>query len=443
MKRRFRLTFLWLVTAGAGCAQSLLNYTNPLDTAGRGLSLESLSLYSAYSSRTVPPGGAVTDALGADTSVGGMASFGWRRPRANSGFNFHYGVSYNGRIVYSEWNAWNHDLSLSGYRKLGRKWSASLSLAATATNLDQMLFTPQVLGSLAAIPASMDELSQALLSGQLGNDQFASLLTGAPILQSPAMSVIYGTRMFNTSLNAGLDYQASARLSFRFSGGASRAQYMEGSWDQKRGLLPRSTSANIGAGMTYSLSPRTNFQLDAGSTRSFSNFQDAYNTTVRAGFGRRLSRRWFGQGYAGAGFIKALRSIGQLPSGLQYDGGTSLAYKTVEHSFMLSASRSISDSFGLGLAYVASLGGGWQWSRPGRSWAVSAGVSYQKMGGGSFLNLQGWSSNASFARSLNRNTRLQFTYSYLSSSVTRSINPGSLDIHGVRLSFIWTPQRAR
>jgi hypothetical protein len=45
-----------------------------------------------------------------------------------------------------------------------------------------------------AIPASFEQLVGAMLSGRFTNEQLASLLTGAPGLQVPGQTALYGTK---------------------------------------------------------------------------------------------------------------------------------------------------------------------------------------------------------------------------------------------------------
>ena len=217
---------------------------------------------------------------------------------------FTYTPSYTGRLRFSAWNALNHSLSFNASRHFGR-WKLGFSAAADLSNLSEFLFSPTVFASVAAVPGTFSDLAAAVLTGTFTNAQFASLLTGAPIVQSPARNLFFGERMFTSAAQTSLSYTPAPRLSVKLTASGSRSQHLsdnQGGVQQNSYLIPMTTSAGADLSVSYSRSPRTQLGGSVSSTRVVSTIQDVYSTTAKASLGRTMGRRWFLQLSGGVGY---------------------------------------------------------------------------------------------------------------------------------------------
>ena len=218
--------------------------------------------------------------------------------------------SYTGRLRFSAWNALNHSLSFNASRHFGR-WKLGFAAAADLSNLSEFLFSPTVFASVAAVPGTFSDLAAAVLTGTFTNAQFASLLTGAPIVQSPARNLFFGERMFTSAAQTSLSYTPAPRLSVKLTASGSRSQHLS---DNQSGaqpnsyLIPMTTSAGADLAVSYSRSPRTQVGGSVSSTRVISAIQDVYSTTAKASLGRTMGRRWFLQLSGGVGMMTPVRN---------------------------------------------------------------------------------------------------------------------------------------
>ena len=416
-----------------------------------GFHLFSAMSYTGYTTQTLPNGDfnllTGTVPLGADIQTGASASLGWTRPRPRSNISIIYSPSYTGMMRNSEWNALGHLLSFSASRKAGRKWDLGMSLNGADTNMNQFLFTPAIMSNLAATPASFEELTGAILSGRSTNEQLASVLTGAPVLESPARTTLYGNRVLSTAASISATYAHSARLSLRFGADVSRFQYLDdGQPSGTAGYLaivPRTMRATAGLGFSYSLTPLTDFGLDANSSRIASWLQDAYVTNVVAFLGRKISRRWFVQVRGGTAQITIVRETYPFPRGRQPITAGNVGYKTPTQTFMVHGGRDAADVYGAGALYTLYMGGTWRWRRPGSDWVVSSSVRQQRIYFTGSQYLDGWLISAAVFRALSRQTGVQISYAYMNNFGMYQGAARDISVHAIQLAFQWTEKVAR
>ena len=200
---------------------------------------------------------------------------------------FTYTPSYTGRLRFAAWNALNHSASFNAARQFGR-WKLSFAAAADLSNLSEFLFSPTVFASVAAVPATFSDLAAAILTGNVTNTQLASLLTGAPLVESPARNLFFGERMFTSAAQTSLAYAPSPRVSLRLDGSVNRSQHLSDNSSgltQNSYLIPRTSSASAGLDVSYSRSSQTQLGVSVNSSRVASTLQDAYSTTVTASLG--------------------------------------------------------------------------------------------------------------------------------------------------------------
>ena len=446
-----RLAFAVLAGMTAAFAQAPMD--SPALSRRGGIQLHSLATHAGYSSQAFPlDGGSVLrDAdLGWDLDVGARATFGWNRFGRQNNFSLTYTPSYTARARYSEWNTVNHALTLTAGRKAGHRWSLNLAASAMAGDLENYLFTPTVFGRVAEIPATFDELANAILAGKFTNDQLASILTGAPVLESPARVTLYGDRVLSASLRTGFSYAPTAR--WTWFGGLSGGRYQHLGDRGTTGLNPRypyavdrTTTAGADAGFSYAVSPRTQLGFQASGQRTFSTFLDGYSSTAALSLGRTLSRRWFVQLQGGAGKNILLRNIYQYSDRVQPIGGLTLGMRTSSHTLLLSHER------GLAEGYTGSAGANdvsnaaWNWRRRGQAWGLHARLGRHRLEGSGFLEVSGigainaWLGGAGVTRTLSRTLSLQTDYAYITNTARLAGAPYQLKMHHARVTMMWVP----
>src|ERR1035438_8472083 len=105
------------------------------------------------------------------------------------------------------------------------------------------------------------------------------MLTGSPVMDSPARSLLLGNRVRSYSSSLSVRYAYSPRLSFHFGGitggGEQIAQKDQNGGAQPTYVLPASVGINGGVGMSYSYSPRTQVSFDVGVNRMFNRYQSS------------------------------------------------------------------------------------------------------------------------------------------------------------------------
>lgn len=448
-----------LLTASFARAQGV---AQTLSTGGgeagpEGFHIGSVSIYGAYSSTSTPFGsglgqigsslGTTGVAAGPNYLAGISGAVGWRRTGARTIAFLSYTPSYDASIRYFTANSFNNFLSFGVIRDLSPRWTWITSGSAMTARWDQFLFSPTILGSIAGTPLTFDQLVQGLLSGKYTSGQLASILTGSPQLESPAATLLYGTRFFNSSLRTGLTYDVSGSLKLHFDATGTRTQHLKvGDLQQTNTLqtniflVPETTTASADLGATYEMSPFTFLELDAKSSRVFSRIANEYISDATVGISRVIGRRVIVQVRGGGGIINPIRSSFTVKPVSHYLAGGTLTYKTYSHTFMGSFDHTLTDSYGLG-GTAANVGSAaWNWHIPGHTWSVSSMGRYEFIQDAGIHNINGWLANAGLSRRLSTYTLMRGGYFY---GKTSGIFFGELThrpIQGVELVFTWSPQ---
>lgn len=442
-----------LVISACGSAgwaqQAVLGPSNSQGGEGprSGLQIYSTTLSTTYYGAVRPIGidsTNVQNILG-DGSIDGAVSIGWSRSRGRSSFSVMYSPMYSSRFRYSDLSALNQTLAIGFSRNLSPKWSFHFALGAVDSNFSQFLFTPTQLGSLSQLPATFDDLRSAAVGGKLTNDQLASFLTGAPSILSTSSTLLYGTRMFSSTLQTGLSYSPTPRwsLNMNFGGGHAQGLGVTGRTENIGRLVGNSSAGSLNVEAGYSLSPKTQIGTSVGLGRTFSRIQSAYNDNVSVFISRTIGRHMFVRADGGGGMLMPIGQ--QAGKRLNYIGGATVGYKTFAHTLLFSYERAITDPYGSGLGNTfITKNGTWSWNRPGRSWWVQSSIEQSQLNalvqGG---HVGSWMAMAGFGRRLT--SQLAFSTQY---GVGR-LGSKSLVVHGVpyqlsqsgfRLSLIWTPQ---
>jgi len=443
----------WSWKTGALLAQDTGTQAQNTPPPQSGLQVRSISAYAVYDSSFLPNGGTGfqpgSSSLPADVGAGGSIAVEWTKFTERSSISLDYTLSYTGYVRNSNLNALDHALSLTASRKITPRWIFGFSVAGNLSSLEESLFSPTTLSTVASTPATFNDLAAAMLSAKFANNpQLGAILTSSPLVESPISNLLYGQRMFTASAHASLSYSYSPRLSVTFSGGGGRTQYLSGSQPtttSNSSLLSNTTSGNASIGFSYSLSPFTQLGGSVTTNRISSSISDAYTTTSLATLGRTFGTRWFMQLHGGVGVTNAVRqasSVVPAPPGPVIGG--SLGYKTVSHTFLGSYDRTVSDSYGLGASTSSTSTASWHWRQPGASWWLDSSFSWQQLqqNGFGLADTSGWRTTIGLNRAIGAHIVFLTQYVHLSYSggLLATVFHDSQD--AVRVSIAWTPHPA-
>ena len=457
MARSTMAALLWVTAlagaAPAGWAQPLVENSAPPDISFESWHLLKFEAHTGYMSLALPNANfnylLGTVPLGSDIMSGGSVSIGFQRHKRFSNVEFTYQPTYYSLARHSEWSALNHSLNLHAGKKLAERWNANFSLAGSSSNLNGFMFTPPVLAHVAGAPGTFTALTDAVLAGRYNNDQIASIMTGAPLLESPARTMIYGTRVLNGSFSGSLSYTPTARLAVHLGVTGSHSQGLHDTQDVdiwSRAIVQRNTTGSANASITYLLTPRSDFGLDATGGRSISPLVDAYNTTIMASMGRRIGTRWFLKGAGGVAVVTPLRQQAyrsyRIPDGPQPVGHGSFGYRTWRQTFMATVDRN-ADLYGTAAGYTLAVGGAWTWHHPASAWQYTASLRQQRMRGGVVQELDGWLGTVGIQRALNRHSAMQLSYTYLQNSGTYLGAARDISVQAIQFSVLWQEQPTR
>lgn len=412
-----------------------------------GFQVRTLSAYGVYYSSSLPTNGGIPQGgsnLPSDFGFGGSAEIDWTRFTDRSTFSLTYTPSYTGFVRYSSLDALNHALSLNTTRHLAPRWNFGFSVTGSLSTFEESLFAPTTLATAASLPSSFQDLAAGLLQGQFANNPLlGSVLTSAPLAQSPLNTLLYGERMFSASVQSSLSYSYSPRLSLNFAVGGSRTQHL--SDDQpltttNGALNLDATSGRASIGLSYSLSPLTQISASVASSRTVSPLYDLYNTTSLLSIGRTFAHRWILQAHGGAGVTNPVReTLGPIPVKPYPSGGGALTYKTTSNTFLVSYDRTVASSYGLGATTSSSANATWRFRMPGRSWWIDTSFGWQQLGESTILNTTGWRSTTGFNQAVGTHMAFRLEYAYLNYSGGLQGSPYNLSQSAVRFSVTWYP----
>jgi hypothetical protein len=385
-------------------------------------------------------------ALGAEVNYGASATLGLQRHRERSNFSITYSGSYNGMVRYSALDAFNHSVSLSANRTLGHNWTASLSGTGQDSTLAQSLFQPSAFSVVSQLPASFDNLAAAFSIGQFSDAQIAAMLTGSPLLETPARSLLLGDRILSYSVLASLDYARSSRLSFHFGSFAAGGQHLAGANQPavpQNYVMPHSIGMDGSVGMSYALSPRTQWGIEFGGNRIVNRYQTSNIGTATSSLGRKMGEHWFMRAYGGGSFAELTQQKYGAPRTRQFIGGGSVGFRMYANTLLGSYDRSSFDQYGFAVGTTTTLLGSWTWHRPGSGWGLFSSFGQQQIRNTGFASISGWQASTGWSKSLNSQMKLTAQYVYLSSAGNYLGVPTNLSVHSVRVSLDWVPQEIR
>jgi len=446
----WQILALSMVLAPAALSQGMGGMGLPSMQGGsgeNGFGFYGVAAFAEYTSSTVPFNAMVPVAgldLGPNYLAGGSASMGWMDMGDRTNAHITYNISYDASLRHSSWNTLNHFLSFGLTHGVSPRLTTYFSGTAATLRWDQFLFEPTLLSEVASAPSTFDELVSSILSGKYTNSQLASILTGAPTLESPAATLLYGTRFFTSSLRTGFGYELTSRLHFHADAGGSRTQHLNTDTPQLNGvyLVPTTTSANASMGVNYSVTPFTTIGLGASGSRTFSRFEDAYTVNGVVTASHVFGRHWIVTGRGGTGTYVPVRQIFTYKPGLHYVAGGGITYKSEIQSIMLDYEHTIADTSGIGAESSDSASGNWLLHLPGQKWGVFARGSYTMLTGSTLSNIHGWLGGGGIYRMINRHTNATLAYMYGRNSGTVEGFSESGPLQAVNLVISWTPRAA-
>lgn len=438
-----RAILLASIVMGAVHSQTVLDEANPLGAGPDGIRLQSISAFTTYYSATPGLQGQPNLGLTSTTSFGVSATVSYSKFSPYSGLSIIYSPSYLDAPGAAGWHSTTQNLTFTWNRRLAAKWHYNLAASGAIISTTQALFTPTKLANVVSTPATFADLSAAFVGGILNYNQLGAILTGAPIIESPAALALYGDSLFSASVSGGLVYSHSSRLSFRANLTVARAQNLPGNAQpgstQATPLISHTMAGTGDVGLSYGLSPRTTFSADASTSRAFSNLEDVYVNTATISLARTMGIDWFCQIQGGTGFVTAIRQVNPQPAGPQYLASGSIGYKRRAHTFMVSVSRSISDTYGLGASANISASGAWNWKRPGSSWMLSGNFAEQRLTGMQLVPIDSWTVTGGVSRLIGRRAMVTTEYAYLSAIHLANIALTQGGQQSVRLTVSWSP----
>jgi hypothetical protein len=427
-------------------AQSLEDQVNFKSGTLAGLHLNGVSVYSGYSTYPLVNGlssGAAPGGFAPDANYGASVSVSWQHHREKTDFSMMYSGGYGGMVRDSDTNGFNNSLTFSGTRQLRQKWTFSFSGSGQDSTLAQFLFQPSALSVISQVPATFDDLAAAFALGRFTDNQVASMLSGAPLLDTPARSLLAGNRILSYGVQTGLSYAPSARLRVQFTGVTAAGQSQMGgvNGEPKQTIaMPHTMGINGGVSLSYALSPRTQVSASLDEHYVLNAFQTAYVSDGTVSFGRKMGRHWFVNLYGGGSKTQMQKQVYGSPSTTQAIGGGSIGIRTYQHTLIGSYSRTSADTYGLAAGVNTMASGSWSWRRPGSRWSTFASMGQQQMKGNGFADLSGWMVSGGVTARLNPQTTVTGEYTYFANSGTYLSATNNLAVHSIRVSLAWSPQ---
>jgi hypothetical protein len=424
-----------------------------------GLRLESATISAGYSSNSLPRGfqssnaGSFGNGLGADYDLGVSAALGYSHVGRHSMIRANYSPSHMQRSNIPEWSTTDHRVSLSTSYDLSPRWTFNATGRAGQTGQEQLWFNAPKLRNVSTASTDLVGLLNRLQAGEITDDEFASILTGSPVVDDPGGRVNDLDRVLSTGVTTGLSYAHSRRITLTFGGSASTFRLLNGTArdDQPNVLyLSSSRQANANIGVSYKMSSRTQISASQVSSLSNSSYARSISHSPTISINQRMSRNWNYQLGAGVGSIRFMEtSLAGLPNETSstWTANGSLNYTKEGHMVSLTANRYIGDQLGTGSLSTSAAGLNWAWQSHRSPWGGTAGLGFSRSNYGSNAILARRISsdlyNAGITRRMTPSTTLRSDYFYglFDSPYAGLVTNSSL--HRVQMSLVWRPAEQR
>lgn len=387
------------------------------------------------------------------TMTGGMASMGYGKTlgeRTRVSLVYAPGVIVRPQDLSR--SRFNQMLGLGFTHGITPRLNMSLGLNASYAEFDQFAFSPAQFSLVTSAPGSFDDLINAITGGQFSNSQIASLLTGAPVLDSAARTALYGNQTLAASASLRMNYNATSRLTIGFNANAVRYQNVGIKGDDlgRGAVVPRTTAEGGSVNISYAVTNRTSIGASVGASRTVSRFINNTFLTYTGNASHRFGERVFGTISAGSG--NAFQGSGRqqranLAFGSRYLVNGSLAVQaTNTQMFMMQVARTFVDQFGLGVRYTQTATGSWSYAPLGALWSATVFVGQQYSNRAAAANLNaifaGFGLNRRIGASLGLSGQMFYARSNntLGASIYGAATQGEFERTGVRVSLTWFPR---
>ncbi len=340
----------------------------------------------------------------------------------------------------------NHTLALSLAQGLTPRLSLSIGLNASYSEFDQFAFQPAQFSQITSAPGSFDDLANALTGGQFSNSQIASLLTGAPVLESAARASLYGNQALTAAASVRLGYQMSPRLSIGFSVGGNRYQSVGIKGDDlgRNAVVPITNGLNGSIRLNYALTQRTSIGATLGVSRTTSRFVSTSYMTYTGNVSQRFTQRVIGTVSLGSG--NSIHSNTKVNLARRYLVSGSLAVQaSPTQTVMVQVNRTFVDDFGLGLRSTQSVTGSWSYAPLTSPVSFSIYTGYQNSSLTANHSLSSFFTGAGVNRKLSPGVGISGQFFYTRSNNTLGqifggITQGEFERTGVRAVITWFPR---
>jgi hypothetical protein len=420
---------LWLVCAAYVAVPVAGQQQEDAPPAQTGFSIRETSIYSTYFSSGVPPSliasGLALNQSGSDFAFAGSTAFGYSKQNERTTMGLLFRPSYSQRLRFSDWSAFNNDLSVQVNRSVTTRLQFTIGGAAALRNREEFQFNP---------------VSTTIITDSGATSPPLPAPGGAdPVIQS----LFFGSRILTANVNTGIRYMLTPRLAISSGIASNRTQYLPTRRDehlqQQTAVIPQVTSILGNVGMTYDLSQRTSIGGTFETARQQSRLQNALIVNARVQVQRTLSRHWIAGGYGGFGQFRTLQQQLTVPSSgqLQYIAGGSITFRSYAHVLIASVDRHITDMYGLGSSNSYSFSGSWRWARPTSRFWLSTSFGRTELQSLSFpaTSMRG---TAEVGRRVAGNVSTTVSFSYMGYAST-FLQANTFNQHAVRLGVVWAP----
>jgi len=443
-----------------------------------GVRLESVALGAGYSSNGIPGSrfAGFNNSVGSDYDTNIRATFGAYHKGRTSSMSLRYTPSHVRRARLSEWNTTNHRLSLGVNKELGRRWAVGATAGASEGAMEQVQIEQPIFRTLTNAPTNLDDLFEQVRNGQLSDEEFASALTGTPVVERAAQRRLGLNRVLTLSTRLNASYTYSPRLSVNFGVGANSFRVTDNSFrrsflaDDAEPLTIRSfSSKTANASLNYRLSARRSVGVRQGMFFRDSNgiFGGSRASSTTASYNEKLGRRWSYGLNAGIGVLSGVNRLDTSLNGAFLDAelqpratrstwvaSGNLSYSLGEHSFGVSMGRHVGDTISVGSSAAINGSASWNWSPRRAAWSLNAGAAYFQSGRRLSRNLSSVDTNgfrgfeakmlrAGFSRPLSATTAFQTNYSFGRYSSPYQGLFSNRSVQRVQVAFVWRPVAER
>ena len=423
---------------------------------GKGFQVNQVTTFAGITSNSIPGGGvnrAFTNSnLGGDYDVGISADLGYYASNRGMSFSARYQPTHIQRGRFSDWSTTNHRMSLNWSKKLDARWTLTANATGGYYGVEQFAVRAPVLRQVTLPIPDLGSLLSAAGSGQLTNDEFASLLTGAPVVDDPGGNEFGISNIAGTGVNLSAQYRASARMTVFMRGQANGRRLVGQSLNNSFGSrLNRSRNYGATVGFDHVLRRGTTWGLTQATNSFVSELWTTSFHTSSVQLTQQFARRWqlnldAGMGILGGDYEARRLANGGLffgngDPGALLVGSAQITYQGRAHSISFLAGRQGGGQLGERTSNRA--GANWSWMRPGSEWGLTSGFNYSQYSLGPVGTFVTSFSNAGMFRRISPSLTLRTDYLYGQYESPYTGIVSGIKTHRAQVSMTWAPSERR